>query len=285
MVTTLFDRLEAHWHSAAARRAIATSLALLFGGSLAAFELGRRGLVPAALRHLTPPSHFHAVQVAFYLLLAYEVAGLVFGLARSVANAAGKQLEIFSLILLRQSFEAFGEAHEPLAWTEMHDVVLQMLADAAGALAMFVVLGVYYRLQRHRPLSSDLNDRNSFILAKKILALGLLAAFFALGARSLAGLLAGGEGHLFFEPFYTLLVFADILIVFLSLRYSSNYRVVFRNSGLAVSTVLLRIALAAPPFANALLGFAAAIFALALTVAYNAFAPEQSGDTLEASPE
>ncbi len=269
----LFDRLEAQWESAAARRLIATTLGIVFAATLVAFELGRRELLPAALARFTPPSHFYAVQVAFYLLLAYEVAGLVFGLARSVANAAGKQLEIFSLILLRQSFEVFGELHEPLAWPEMREVVLQMLSDAGGALALFVILGLYYRLQRHRPFTSDLKDRRSFIGAKKALALGLLLVFFALGARSLVGALAGLADHLFFEPFYTLLVFADILVVLVSLRYSSNYQVVFRNSGLAVSTVLLRIALAAPPFANALLGLAAALFALALTLAYNAFAP------------
>ena len=40
------------------------------------------------------------------------------------------------------------------------------------------------------------------------------------------------------EPFYTLLVFADILVVLLSMRYSASYQVVFRNSGLAVATMV-----------------------------------------------
>ncbi len=165
-----------------------------------------------------------------------------------------------------------------------------MAGDARGRLADALrrgrragAVGLYYRLQRHRPLSSDLKDRRSFIAAKKALALGLLLLFFALGARSIVGALAGQADHLFFEPFYTLLVFADILVVLVSLRYSSNYQVVFRNSGLAVSTVLLRIALAAPPFANALLGLAAALFALALTLAYNAFAPVAPAEAPAAS--
>ena len=64
---------------------------------------------------------------------------------------------------------------------------------------------------------------------------------------------------------------ADILIVLFSVRYSSTYRVVFRNSGLAVSTVLLRLALSAPVPVNAALGVAAALFATGLTLAYNAF--------------
>jgi hypothetical protein len=38
----------------------------------------------------------------------------------------------------------------------------------------------------------------------------------------------------------------------------------------------MRVALSAPPFANALLGVASALFALGLTVAYNAFSPRQA---------
>jgi len=269
----LFDRLEALWEGAAARRAVSIALVGIFAATLALIELGRRGLLPARLAEALPRSHFHAVQVAFYLLLAYEVLGLVFGIARSVSNAAGKQFEIFSLILLRQSFESFGHLDEPLAWGQAQGTVLQMLADSAGALLIFVILGFYYRLQRHRPLSTDAKDRASFIAAKKAIALLLLAVFAVVGLQAGVGQAFLGERHQFFEIFYTLLVFADILVVLISLRYSSSYPVVFRNSSLAVSTVLMRVALSAPPFANALLGVAAALFALALTVAYNAFSP------------
>jgi hypothetical protein len=69
------------------------------------------------------------------------------------------------------------------------------------------------------------------------------------------------------------LIFTDILVVLVSLRYSSEYRVVFRYSGFAAATVLIRLALTAPPYVNAALGFGAALFALGLTLAYNAFSP------------
>jgi len=64
-----------------------------------------------------------------------------------------------------------------------------------------------------------------------------------------------------------------VLVVLVSLRYSSTYHVVFRNSGFAIATVLIRLALIAPAPINALLGVSSALFALGLTVAYNAFAP------------
>ena len=57
-----------------------------------------------------------------------------------------------------------------------------------------------------------------------------------------------------FEVFYTMLIFVDILLVLISLQFSSTYHVAFRASGFAVATVFLRIALVAPPYINSALG-------------------------------
>jgi len=283
MFLALFDWLEARWEGPRMRRAVAVLLVVVYLVALATIELARQGLLPPAVAAALPRSHFQAIGLAFYLLLSYEVVGLVFGLARSVSNAAGKQLEIFSLILLRHAFEVFSHLDEPLRWEELSPRVLQMLSDAGGALAIFVVLGFYYRVQRHQPAPGELVDRRSFIAAKKHIALVLLIVFAAMGGRVVAFAVLGQSGHPFFEPFYTLLIFADILVVLLSLRYSATYQVVFRNSGLAVATVLMRVALEATPYVNAALGLGAALLALALSAAYNAFGPRPAAEAPRAS--
>jgi hypothetical protein len=267
-----FDRIDALWESARLRRVVALLLAGAYLLALVAVEVSQRGWLPAPYRVRTTHGHFLAVELALYLLLAYEVVGLVLGIARSVSNAAGKQFEIFSLILLRHSFEEFAYIGEPVVWEAARLPVLRMLSNGFGALAMFVLLGFYYRAQRHPPLTGDARDRASFVAAKKLVALVLLAVFAWLGVRALAV-----EGTSFFESFYTVLVLADVLLVFLSLRYSAAYHVVFRNSGLAVATVILRLGLAAPAFYNAALGIAAAVFALALTHAYGRLGPRDGG--------
>lgn len=266
--SAVFDRIEALWESTRTRRGVAAALTVAYLGAIVAVEASQRGWLPASLRIRTTHGHFVAVELALYLLLSYEVVGLVLGIAQSVSNAAGKQFEIFSLILLRHSFEEFGYLGEPIVWAQAREPVVRMLSNGFGALVIFVVLGFYYAAQRHRPLTDDARDRQSFVAAKKLVALVLLAVFAWLAGRA-----ALSERGSFFESFYTVLVLADVLLVFLSLRYSSSYHVVFRNSGLAVATVILRVALSAPAFYNAALGIAAAVFTLALTLAGNRLGP------------
>jgi len=274
----LYDRLEAAWLMPATQRFAEQSLVVLFLASLCVIELSRQGLLPGRLGLLVPTKHFYAIHIAFGALLLYEVTGLIFGLARSVANALGQQLEILSLILLRGSFEELIHFDEPVQWeafvgSVVDNPILHLITDAVGALAVFVLLGFYYRMQRHQPISEDAHDREAFVTAKKMVALGLFAGYVIIGLGCLRQLL-GGEGPLlFFESFYTLLIFCDVLIVLISIRYTSTYRVVFRNSAFAVSTVLIRLALTAPPYFNVLIGVTAAAFAVALTQAYNVFAP------------
>jgi hypothetical protein len=267
----IFDDLEARWESDSGRRSTANLLIFVFLATLVVIELKRQGLLPAVLAELVPSSHFAAVSLAFTFFLIIEIIGLVFALAQSVANAAGKQFEIFSLILLREAFKEFAYFGEPIVWDEIREPVLHMLADAGGALVIFVLIGFYYRAQLHRPITAGAAEQTRFVTAKKAIALLLLAAFVFIGVNDLWRLVTNQPVYPFFKTFYTVLIFSDVLIVLISLRYTATYHVVFRNSGFALATVILRIALAAPVYINVLLGIAASGFILGLTYAYNTF--------------
>jgi hypothetical protein len=67
----------------------------------------------------------------------------------------GKQFEIFSLILLRQSFKDFSELPEPLEWPTSPDIVFHILSSAGGALFIFAILVAYYRMLQQRPITTD----------------------------------------------------------------------------------------------------------------------------------
>ncbi len=267
----LFDALQAWWNGPRRQRLSGSALVGTFLVALAAIEARRQGWLPPGFAAAVPTSHFYAIDLAFTLLLVLGVIGVVFSLAHSVSESLGKQLEIFSLILLRQTFKELSTFREPIAWSDVSDSIGRMTADAAGALAVFALVGLFYRLQRRRPITADAGETESFVRAKKTVALVLLLCFALIGAADLKYAVTGGEVFNFFEAFYTLLVVSDILLVLISLRYSSTYRVVFRNSGFAVATLLVRLALTAPPYFNALLGLAATLFSCGLTWAYNVF--------------
>ena len=276
--TVIFDRFETKWETLATQKRVASILTLVFLIGVIVIEFNRRGWVPESLATQLPDKHFDAILWAFTLLLLAEVVSLIFALAKSVATAVGKQLEIMSLILVRQSFKELTRFSEPIEWTDtVRDQVLYILSDAFGALAIFAILVVYTRLQRHQPISRDAAERSSFIAAKKLIALALLGSLVIIGGQvfldwsngATDGTLFNAFSHDFFEIFYTLLIFADVLIVLISMRYSFAYPVVFRYFGFAVATVLIRLALTAPRFVDAGLGITAAVFAVGLTWIYN----------------
>jgi hypothetical protein len=271
VIDTFYNRVEETWESGAMKKSTGTILVLSYLLSLGIIELNTWGYLPLPFKTYIPDNRFYAIHIAFSLLLLIEVVDLVFGITRSVSEAMGKQLEIFSLILLRQSFKEFTYFSEPLKWDEISRSVLPILSGAVGALLVFIALVVYYKIICHHPITDDEDQKASFISAKKTLSLTLLGIYTVIGILNIIEYLETGRFFKFFETFYTILIFADILIVLISLRFSHTYHVVFRNSGFALATVTIRLALIAPHYFDIAIGTGASLFVVALTVAYNRF--------------
>lgn len=274
----LFDVLDAGWSAPKTRRLSGALFVAVFLGSLALVEMSQRGWLPARVSQGIPESHFAAVSLVFSFLLLFEIAGLIFSLPRSVAESVGKQFELLALILLREAFLEFAHAREPIAWGNVQASVPYVVTDMAGALAVFALLIPYHRIQRHQSITAGDLDQASFVAAKKAVSLSLLAAFVLLGISTLAESARGRSAAPFFPTFYTILVLSDILIVLISLRFSTTFHVVFRNAGFAAAAVLVRVALSAPPYINIALATAATAFALGLSFLYNAWPKTQPSE-------
>lgn len=263
------DSLEHFWEHQVMKRAAGGILVFVYLFTIIAVEINRRFALPDPFDELIPFSHFFAVEIAFTILLFTEVVSLIFGLARSFSRSIGIQLEILTLIFLRDTFKQFTTLGEPIIWEEAEDVIQPMLVDAFGALILFVIIGIYYRVLRERPITDNEVEQAEFIAYKKLIALGLICVFVFIGVYDLYQLLTGGETYPFFETFYTVLIFTDVLMVLLSLSYGISFSITFRNFGYAAVTVFIRMALIAPTLIAVLLGIGAALFALGLTLAYN----------------
>lgn len=267
--TYIFDPLHHFWEHERMHRRFALGLIVVFLSALASIELNRHGLLPAGMAAHTPTNHFYAVNLAFTLVLILEVISLIFTLPCSFSKSVGKQFEILSLILLRDAFKELSYFTEPITLGAELTPVYHILGYGFGALAIFALLGIYYRIQPAKKQDMGMpHDLFRFVAAKKGIALIILGTFVVLGLGNLYNMLAGLRHIDFFPVFYTLLIFTDILVVLISQCFRPSFHAVFRNSGYALSTLFIRLALAAPPMYDVALGIVAALFSIALTLAW-----------------
>lgn len=270
-IHNIFDPLHHLWESDRTQRGVAGALMGVFLLTLTAIELKRRGLLPQSIDLLPSDSHFYAVNVAFTLVLALEVISLVFTLPCSISKAVGKQFEILALILLRGSFKNLIDLPEPIELSGHLEPVLHIAAGGAGALAIFALLGVYRRMQRPDDEMRRGAHLLRFVGAKKLVALGLLGVLGWMAVDVSVKTYLDLPHLPFFDGFYTVLIFADILLVLIAQRYQPRFRSVFRNSGFVLATLLIRMALTAPAYWDSVIGIGAAVYAMLLALVYNKF--------------
>ena len=131
-----------------------------------------------------------------------------------------------------------------------------VLLDMGGALLMFLAVTLFYRIRQLVAKFDTPRDLQGFIRFKKILTLVLGAVLIVLATGNLAAWfvsvlpwIGGGEKSLlkleeyFFPSFFEFMIFTDVLLLIVSIRFYDRYEYLFRNSGFVISTVLLRISL------------------------------------------
>jgi len=276
----LFDRMAHIWQSTITARVVGSILVALFVGALIVIQLNIWHFLPEWLAQRISTNYFDAINFAFTALLIVEVISLIHAIARSVTTSLLKQFELLSLILLRDAFKAFGSFHQPLDWSQDLDPVLYMITDSFGALVIFLIIVLVSRMVKHPQITSSMDDQERFVRVKKSIALILTLAFVIFGVDHMGLFYITQPGTDFFETFYTVLIFSDILVVLVALRYVTDYFVVFRNSAFALATVLIRLALTAPPYVNVAIGVAASLFVLGLIYFYNRFHPQKHNVSL-----
>jgi len=267
----VFDQLQAFAASEVTRRRVGKGLICYFLAALALIELNSLGWLPEGLARLVSLNRFDAVTQTFTLVLVLEVVDLVFSLPKSTSKSVGKQFEILALILLRNAFKELTNLPVPIDITGHNDVLIRLATNGAGALAVFVLLGAYTHAQRCAPKHWAPDVLAMFIASKKLVALVVLGSFLCMGLYNAQLVLRGLPQIELFHDFYTVLIFTDILIVIIAQRYMPEFHAIFRNSGFALSTLFIRMALTAETNLSVILGVGAMVFAVCLTYASNHF--------------
>ncbi len=260
----VYDKCEDRWHSIQASKVISNLVVLFFFVGICITLLSHYQLISFQV------GKFFAIELAFSILLISEILGLVFILTHSVADSVGKQFEIVSLILLRDAFKEMGHLPLDIAWnTDTLLELLPLMTDATGAVIIFLIIGLFYKAQRHVRITNNPQEQSRFILLKKSVANILLMVFLSICIYDIIDFFITNQYRNDFNFYYTILIFTDILILIISLRYSNLYIHLFRYSSFALATVIIRLSLSAPKYYNVLLSVSAGLFVLMVTNIYN----------------
>ena len=268
----IFDRVHRAMEHPVMYRRMSIGIFWIFIVTLVCVEAKHLGIIPPGFASHMPNSRWEAINLAFTLILILELLSLVFTIAGSLSSALATQFQILGLILLRNSFKELTRLHEPINMELDWQTVLNIGILGVAAVAIFICLGLYYRLPKP---SVDLESgtRMRYVLAKKMLGLVLLIIFVCAGLDALWLFISTGGNTHFFETIYTVLIFADAALVLIAQCYMHSFHATFRNAGFVLATLLIRIAIGAPPPWDALVGVCAALYALALVWAITRFDP------------
>lgn len=273
-LTHIYDALHHFWENPRTERRVAFLVFLIFMGALLGILLNRQGLLPAPLAELAPTNYFHAINLAFTLILGLEIMGLIMSLSISLSRSLGKQFEILTLILLRNAFKELSHLPEPVAIGSNFTPLIHIGLAATGALAIFICLGFYYRMRLYQHYIKSPEQRMRYVLSKKLMGLALFSIFMGIGVRDCWLFLTTGQEQHFFETIYTVLLFSDVALVLIAQHFMPSFHAVFRNSGFVIGTLMMRLSLSTTAPWDVAVSVFAALFVLTLAWATTCFAPE-----------
>ena len=197
-------------------------------------------------------SPLDALYTPFSILLAYEVYQLVRAIPESFSTAVGKQFEIVTLLVVRDIFKRLSEIDFSGEW--VIDSELRLIVIECFTFIILFTTSLIYRANSSKDTKIDSLDDElvNFVQNKQLISLFLLATYVLVALFSFTNWAISvneGDGSvsrdIFFLDFFTVLILADILILLISYRYSTDFTNLARNTGFILSTVVLRVAIGA----------------------------------------
>lgn len=225
------------------------------------------------------PNYLKAIYTPFSLLLFYEVFTLVMILPRSIVVFIGKQYEIITLIAIRNFFHDIADYDLEGESIYSEEFMKSIGMDLIGALIMFMLTIIYYKLYNKRDQAKTINLKKYVNLKKRLsVALSFLLLGLSIYSLSVWGWqimdakmnLSGfpNPNVVFYKDFFSIMIFVDVALLIISFIYFKSYDVIFRNAGFIISTILIRIALTAEKPHNIYLFVTAMLLGVALMVLY-----------------
>lgn len=234
-----------------------------------------------------------AIYTPFSFILIFEVYLLIYYLPKSTSIYIGKQYEIITLIVIRRIFKDIGslELKRSDHWLS-NPYNVQFVCDIITALLLFYMIYWFYKhIEYNRKsileIATKSSSNNNYLFFKNNIAIVLIPSLFLLAIYSLYTWSIGFVYHqapvneflknvnsVFFDDFFNVLIFIDVLLLLTSFFYSDKFHVIFRNSGFVISTILLKMSFSVEGILNNTIILGSTLFGLVLLIIYNQFEKE-----------
>lgn len=233
-----------------------------------------------------------AIYTPFSFILVYEVYLLIYHLPKSTTVYIGKQYEIVTLIVIRKVFKDLSDLIITKDWFKVGSDI-QFTLDLVATLVLFLFIFFYYRLNQRRSVKNtdepNLQIEHSFetmrfIRQKKVIAGLLVPLFFSLAIFSLGHWVletffvtgtittpAKDINKIFFEEFFMVLIFVDVLLLLFSLYQTDDFNKIMRNSGFVISTILIKLSFGVEGVASTIVLVGAVAFGITILAIHNQF--------------
>lgn len=225
-----------------------------------------------------------AIYTPFSFILIYEVYLFIYFLPKSFSKSIAKQYEIVSLIIIRRIFKDISQLEIPQPWYALNQTEASLLIDMGGIILIFLLIGLFHYFSARRKRLATSSNIQQFIFLKKILALLLLLFLIVLSIYSFGQwawnmyLFELGRvdilkdvNYIFYNEFFTTLIMVDVFLLIVSLYFTHEYRIIIRNSGFVISTVLIRLSFGTDSVVNVVLSILAISFGLMVLLISNAY--------------
>ena len=114
-ISSIFDKIENIWTNTKTQKIIWILILLSFVIVGFVIEINKIFLE----NHFDLPSElFYSIIFVFNLILFYEMIDLIFAISKSFSIAISKQMEIYSLVLLRESFKLVSNVSDNILYYE-----------------------------------------------------------------------------------------------------------------------------------------------------------------------
>jgi len=280
-LASLYDRWFSHFWMNRIERLTVVVAVIFFIGHLGLIFLSRQGWLPDLFDSNIRHNYLSAIATPFTVLLFFEILLLIQAIPDSISRALGRQYEVISLIIIREVFKDISYLDNINGAQNPVEVFSQVLFDMTGGLVMFGLVTLFYFVKRCHKKGSKTggipSGAQDYVSLKKTMALLLTLVFVVLTVNQLGHWVssvmgaAGYSDSSFFIQLFTIMVFADVLLLVLSYLFTSDYDLLFRNAGFVLSTIMIRFSLSIESPYNIYLAIFAMVFGILTSFIYYLF--------------